>query len=336
MQYVRLDGVAPPLSRVVLGTDRLGSRRFRYFAGRRISAPWENKGLKQAAFALLDGVNEAGCTAFDTARAYGDSEQTLGAWLRARRIRERAVVISKGAHPAPGGRSRLSAKEISADLERSLKALRTDYIDVYLLHYDDDHTPVEAVVDVLNRHVIAGKIRCIGVSNWATNRISNATRHARATGQKPFVVSSVQFSLASWQRPPWPNARTISGDEGERDRRWYDENGLWILAYSSLAMGFFSSSRPYATGELDGSEPHRLGDQVFLTADNLARLKRTKEMARELGVSAGRVALAWVLGYHPRVLAIVGAQSVAAYIDAAGACDLELSESQRAWLYRGA
>jgi aryl-alcohol dehydrogenase-like predicted oxidoreductase len=319
-----------------LGTDRLGCRRFKYVAGHRISTPWENKRLKQGAFALLDGASEAGCTAFDTARAYPDSERTLGAWLRSRRLRERVVVISKGGHPGRRWESRLSAKEISADLERSLRTLRTDYIDVYLIHYDDDATPVEPIVDVLNRHVSVGKIRCIGVSNWATKRIAAAIRHARETGQKPFTVSSVQFSLASWRQAPWLSARTLSGGEAEEDRRWYDENSLWILAYSSLAMGFFSHARPYASGELNGSEPKRLGDQIFLTADNLARLKRTKEMAHALGVSVGQVALAWVLRYRPKVLAIVGAQSAAAYADAAAACDLELSESRRDWLYRGA
>ena len=101
-------------------------------------------------------------------------------------------------------------------------------------------------------------------------------------------------------------------------------------------MGFFSSSRPYASGEPGRSDPKRLGDQIFVTAENLARLKRTRQLADELGVSVGQVALAWVLRYHPKVLALVGAQTVAAYVDAAAACNLELSESQREWLYHGA
>jgi len=335
VQHARLNGIGIPVSRVILGTDWLGSRRFLYLAGRRVPLPLVDRRRNQNAFELLDGVSEAGCTAFDTARYYDDSERLLGSWIRARRLRERVVVISKGAHPGPEWTPRLSEREISRDLERSLKALRTDYIDVYLLHYDDDKTEVGPIVDVLNRHLLSGQIRCAGVSNWRTNRIVEANNYAMVTKQKTFAISSVQFSLASWRYPPWPNACTISGEQADRDRKWYSENDLWLLAYSSLAMGFFSSSRPYANGEYSEPRQARLGDRVFLDADNLGRLKRTKEMAYSLGVSPGQVALAWVLEFDPKVLAIIGARSVAAYVDAAGACDVELSQAQRTWLYKG-
>src|SRR5262245_49804992 len=132
MQYVRIDGVGVPVSRVVLGTDWLGSRRFFHLAGRKVLLPLVDTRRNQDAFALLDGVCEAGCTAFDTARSYDDSERLLGSWIRARRARERVVVISKGGRPRRG-RSRINATEISRDLEHSLRTLNTDHIDVYLL-----------------------------------------------------------------------------------------------------------------------------------------------------------------------------------------------------------
>ena len=335
MQFASLSGVTIPVSRVVLGTDWFGSRRFLHLARRRVPLPLVDRRRNQAAFELLDGASEAGCTAFDTARSYDDSERLLGSWIRARRMRERVVVISKGAHPGPEWRSRLTPREISHDLEQSLRALRTDYIDIYLLHYDDDETEVGPILDVLNKHLSSGSVRCIGVSNWRTDRIAEASQYAKTTKQKSFVVSSVQFSLASWRHPPWTNARTISGNQSHKDRQWYRENNLWILAYSSLAMGFFSSSRTYANGEFNLPQQVRLGDSVFLDADNLGRLKRTKEMAQRLGVSPGQIALAWVLQFDPKVLAIVGARSVAAYVDAAAACAVELSEAQRTWLYAG-
>lgn len=334
MDSVRIDGISVPVSRVVLGTDWLGARRFYFVAGRRIPSPFLDRKRDGHNFEVLDRVVAAGCTAFDTARAYGDSERTLGAWLRARGLRDRIVLISKGAHPGPASRSRLNAAAISRDLERSLRALQTDYIDLYLLHYDDDTTDVELLVDVLNQHVAAGRIHAIGVSNWRTRRIARAVDHARTTGQKPFVVSSVQFSLATWRRSPWKDAITLSGEDSETDRQWYRTNDVWLLAYSSLAMGFFSRARPYADGGAP-PRPARFGDTVFLDRENLARLARTRELAQRLGVSPGQVALAWVLTYDSRVIAIVGARSAESYVDAVSACDVALTESDRMWLLRG-
>jgi aryl-alcohol dehydrogenase-like predicted oxidoreductase len=335
MEFARVDGIGLPVSRIVMGTDWLAARRFRYIAGRRFSSPFVDRARESQNFDLLDGVVDAGCTAFDTARAYPDSERSLGAWLKARHNRDRVVLISKGGHPGPGWRPRLADADVSADLERSLRTLQTDYIDVYLLHYDDPATPVDGLVDVLNRHVRAGKVRAIGVSNWATPRIAEALEYAEGTGQRPFAVGSVQFSLASWTEPPWKDARSISGDESEADRRWYRTNRIWLLAYSSLAMGFFSRSRSYADGERPRGPADRLGDRVFLHDRNLERLRRVNELARRLNASPGQVALAWVLRYDSKVLAAVGARTVASYQDAASAFDVPLSSDDRQWLSEG-
>jgi aryl-alcohol dehydrogenase-like predicted oxidoreductase len=338
MEFARIDGIPVPVSRIVMGTDWLGARRFVFLAGRCFISPWVDRRRERDNFALLDGVVEAGCTAFDTARAYPDSERSLGAWLRERGLRERLVIISKGGHPGPRWAPRLTSADVTRDLEQSLKALGTDTIDLYLLHYDDPTAPIEPLVDTLNRHLAAGKVRAIGVSNWPTRRIAAAADYAAAAGRTPFVASSVQFSLASWQRTPWPNAVSISGDgaEAEAERRWYRDRRLHVLAYSSLAMGFFSRARPYAGGpSATPAKADRFGDQVFVNDRNLARLARATDLAARRGVSPGQIALAWVLGYDSRVLALVGARTVASYVDAVGAFAVPLSESEREWLSHG-
>lgn len=335
MDYVRIEGIPIPLSRVVLGTDWFNARSFYWFAGRWLVSPLVHRQRREEVFALLDGALEAGCTAFDTARAYRDSEELLGGWVRARGVRERVVLITKGAHPGPGWTPRLAAAEITRDLERSLKTLRTEYVDLYLLHYDDGVSGVEPIVDELNRHRAAGRIRALGVSNWSTERIARARIYAQARQLAPFVVSSAQFSLPTWRYPPWQSARSLSVPEAEADRRWYQESGVWLLAYSSLAMGFFSPSRPYATGEAVAPVRPRLGDDVFLDAVNLGRLRRARELADRRGVSPGQIALAWVLEFGPRVLAVVGARTIPSYVDATLACDIKLSQSERAWLSDG-
>jgi aryl-alcohol dehydrogenase-like predicted oxidoreductase len=317
-----------------MGTDWLGARRFIYIRGRRFSSPFVDHVAHRSNLALLDAVADAGCTAFDTARAYGDSERTLGEWVQVNRIRDRVVLISKGGHPGPAWRPRLSPAEITRDLEQSLKALRTDYIDLYLLHYDDPATVLEPIVDALNRHRAAGLIRAHGVSNWSTNRIARAIAHAQQSQQQPFVVSSAQYSLATWNSAPWQGAVTLGGDDAEAERAWYRQHELSVLAYSSLAMGFFSAARSYGAGS-DALPPTRFGDRVFLNEGNLLRLERAKTLARRLGVTPGQIALAWVLGFNTRILPIVGARSAASYREAAEACQIALSESQRQWLLHG-
>ena len=99
MDYVHIDDIPIPVSRVVLGADWLRARRFFQVAGRHVPSPFVNRKRHQDNFEVLDGVVDAGCTAFDTARTYLDSEETLGAWMRTRRLRDRVVIISKGAHP---------------------------------------------------------------------------------------------------------------------------------------------------------------------------------------------------------------------------------------------
>ena len=334
MNSVHIAGLPVPLSRVVMGTDWLGARRFVYVRGRRFSSPFVDRTAHCANLALLDAVAEAGCTAFDTARAYGDSERTLGEWLQLNRLRDRVAVITKGGHPGPRWQPRLVPDAITRDLEQSLKALRTDYVDLYLLHYDHASADVEPLVDVLNRHMSAGRIRALGVSNWSTDRLATARAYAGRTRQQPFVVSSVQYSLATWNAPAWEGAVSIGTDQAEAERDWYRRHDVSVLAYSSLAMGFFSSARSYDAAA-QASTAVRFGDRVFLNDRNRARLERATALARQLGVTPGQIALAWVLGLTPRLLPIVGARSAASYREAADACEVTLSDAQRRWLWAG-
>src|ERR1700758_2468913 len=219
MDYGKVAGIEKPISRIVFGTDRLRGR----------GLPWlPNRRLEQQAFSLLDRSFGLGCNAFDTARIYGDSERTLGAWMRERRNRDKVVVISKGCHPSRLGHPRLSPSDVSHDLHASLKALGTDFIDLYLVHYDDPAARVEPLMERLNRHIDEGKIGAIGASNWCHDRIASANTFAASQDLEPFSVSSVQFSLAEWTRPPWPGAVTVGGDGQRAAREWYAAHGLSV------------------------------------------------------------------------------------------------------------
>lgn len=324
MEYGKVSGIDKPISRIVFGTDRLRSRRLSWLPDRR---------RELRAFSLLDQSIALGCNTFDTARVYGDSERTLGAWMRKRRNRDDVVVISKGCHPAGSERPRLSAADVSRDLHASLKALGTDFIDLYLLHYDDPATPVESVLERLNRHVEEGKIAAIGVSNWSHNRIDEANELAAGHGWKPFSASSVQFSLADWTQPPWPGAVTLGGTDQRCARHWYSTQDLAVFAWSSLARGFFSDY--YDSNNTKRNPISRWCATYFGTEQNNQRLERVRILANERHVTVAQVALAYVLCHPLRLFAVVGCASSEKLADDIGALSLKLDETTLQWLATG-
>jgi aryl-alcohol dehydrogenase-like predicted oxidoreductase len=327
MDYGTITGTDKPVSRIVFGTDRLRGRRL----------PWlpRNRSLEQQAFSLLDRSFELGCNAFDTARLYRDSERTLGAWIRERRNRDKVVIISKGCHPnLLSGHPRLSPSDVSHDLHASLKALGTDFIDLYLLHFDHPTARVEPLMEQLNRHIDEGKISAIGASNWSHERIAGANTFAASKGLKPFSASSVQFSLADRTRSPWPGNAVTLGGEGQRAaREWYSTHGLPVFAYSSLARGFFSNH--YDPKNPNGNRVSRWSATYFGTGENIQRLERTRAFAREHHVTVAQVALAYVLCHPLHAFAVIGCTTFEKFAENVAALSLKLDEATLHWLATG-
>jgi aryl-alcohol dehydrogenase-like predicted oxidoreductase len=324
MDYGKVAGIEKPISRIVFGTDRLRGRGLTWLRGRR---------REQQAFSLLDRSFELGCNSFDTARIYWDSEPTLGAWIRERRNRDEVVVISKGCHPQLLLRHpRLSASDVTRDLHASLKALGTDFIDLYLLHYDHPTARVEPVMERLNRHIDEGKISAIGASNWSHERITSANTFAASKGLKPLSASSVQFSLAEWTRSPWPGAVTLRGDGQRGAREWYSMQGLPVFAWSSLARGFFSD---HYDPKNPGGNRGRWCATYFGTEENIQRLERAKMFAREHHVTVAQVALAYVLCDPLQAFAVVGCTTIEKFAENVAAMSLKLDEATLHWLATG-
>ena len=204
MRYGKIPGVKKSVSRVIQGGTMIGSDLD-----------------EMDSFALLDQVYELGCNTIDTAHVYsgGHSERVIGRWMQERHLREKIVIITKGAAHSKD-RRRLTPFDIASDLHDSLARLKTDYIDLYLLHRDDTHVPIEPIVDALNEHLQSGRIHAFGTSNWTHDRIEAANLYARARRLEPFVASSPQFSLADSLAEPWPLCISISGPAGSPAREW--------------------------------------------------------------------------------------------------------------------
>ncbi|MEM7348407.1 MAG: aldo/keto reductase, partial [Chloroflexota bacterium] len=201
MNYGDIPGLDKPVSRLVQGTVTAAASS---------ADEW---------FELLDGIYALGCNTFDTAHVYGtgECERTVGRWVRERDLRDEVVIIGKGAHHNED-RKRVTPFDITADIYDSLARFQFDEIDLYLLHRDDPSVPVEPIIDVLNEHQQAGRIRVFGASNWSQERIQAANAYAEANNLSPFIASSPQFSLAVQHVPPWPDCISISGPDNEAVR----------------------------------------------------------------------------------------------------------------------
>jgi aryl-alcohol dehydrogenase-like predicted oxidoreductase len=266
---------------------------------------------------VLDAFVEAGGTVIDTAHVYedGDAERLIGDWLRDRPgVRERLVIVTKGAHP-DGDRVRVTPADIAGDLSESIERLGGP-VDIYLLHRDDPAVSVGELIDALDAHRRAGDIRAFGVSNWTLPRIEEANGYAAARGVAGISCNSPHLSLAVQNEPPWPGCLSATDAEA---RAWHARTGMPLLAWSSQAGGFFAGS---------GGASAR----VYDNAGNRERRARAEQVGRRAGGTANAVALAWVLAQPFPTIAVIGPHSVEHLRSSLEALDIHLSAEDVRWL----
>lgn len=313
MEYTKFDGLDKKVSKFFMGT------LFMFMSE------------KEKHFATWDAAYELGINAFDTARAY-DSEDTFGLWMKERGNREDIVLLSKGGHP-DGDKQRITPEDIDADLKESLKQLQTDYLDIYLLHRDNPVLPVGPIVEKLNEHHAAGRMKIFGGSNWTHQRLEEANEYAYAHNLVPMSVSSPNFSLAEQVQNPFaPGCVTIAGHKNEDAQKWYIANQMPVLAYSSLARGFFSGR---ITREMFEKHPEDI-DQFcrigYCCEENFVRLDRCKEIADEKGCTIPQVAMAYVLDSPLNAYPVIGAANRAELESSLGALKVKLTPQEVLYL----
>jgi aryl-alcohol dehydrogenase-like predicted oxidoreductase len=317
MRYGAIPGVKKPVARVIQGSTMIGTD------------------LDEAdSFALLDDVYALGCSTIDTAHVYGegDSERIIGRWLQARGLRDQIVLITKGAAQSED-RRRITPFDIAADLHDSLARLKTDYIDLYLLHRDDTNVPVESIIDTLNEHLQSGRIHAFGASNWSHERIEEANAYARARGLRPFVASSPQFSLAEPLNEPWPLCLSISGPAGRAAREWYTQTQMPLLIWSPLASGFFSGRfRRDNLHQVWEREWDQVVVRTYANEANFQRFDRADILAAAKGLDAAQVALAFVMNHPMNIFVEVGPRRSENFRTNIEASEIRLTPQEMDWL----
>ena len=260
---------------------------------------------------------DAGVNFFDSAQEYGwgASEELLGSVLAGRR--DSAVICTKvpPTHPpardgGASGPAGFTREFLTRQLERSLKRMRTDFVDMYLLHSPDERTPAAEICESMDRLIRSGKTRFWGLSNHDAAFVAACCAFSRDAGATPPSVIEDYFTVAGY---------TLTPDGRSRIRVLEREmfpvvraEGLGVIAYSPMDAGQLSP----------GHQP----DPGFPLAEMHAALD---EAAGELGVSRAQVCVAWVLG-HPEVTSVLAGPESTAHVDEtiAGAA-LKLPEDVR-------
>lgn len=306
MQQRRIGQAGPEVSAIGLGTWPMGGARY----GRS-----DDHASLQAIAAALD----AGITCFDTAPSYGNghAEELLGQALAGRR--DTVVLVTKGGlvwnERSEVLRHDGRLEHLSAVLDDSLRRLRTDHVDLYLIHWPDTAMPAGRTADALRDLLASGKTRYIGVSNY-TGTAFRAL--AEALGDTALVANQVSYHLFDrrWARSTFDTCREL---------------GAGVMAYGSLAHGLLTGaiSRDTVFDATDWRASGVIFGQPLLTAEhrdaNLDVVGRLAEVANSAGMTLPQLALAWVLS-HPAVsVALVGARTPEEIQEAASVAAMSLT-----------
>lgn len=308
--------------------ERFAAARVPFFLG---TLPFGSTVEETAATAILDRFREAGGTLLDTANNYvtwlpghtGDeSENLLGRWLRSRGARDEMYLATKlGAREDPrrSGEFPANAEGLSAGVVRgraedSMRRLGTDRIDLLYAHIDDDATPVEETVRAFASLVTEGSVGALGCSNHAVWRIERARATARALGLPGYRCVQQRYTYLR----PAPGADFGIQRHLESELLEYaaGDPELALLGYSALLFGAYTRA--------DKPVPPQ-----YEHPDSVERLRVLRDAARELGVTANQLVLAWLWGGSPRVVPVVGVSTVAQLDECLGAVDLEIPDEVR-------
>jgi aryl-alcohol dehydrogenase-like predicted oxidoreductase len=313
MQYATLGATGLVVSRLAFGA-------MTFTQGNRDIGAIYKVGAKLAE-ELVGRTLDAGVTLFDTADAYagGESESLLGAALKSRR--DEVVIATKvGFRVGPAlVQAGLSRRHILWSVEQSLKRLGTDWIDLYILHKEDPHTPLEETLSALDAVVRAGKVRYLGFSNWSAWKAAAALEIQRANGLAPFSHGQMYYSLL---------ARDIEREVVPMLQR-YD---LGLTVWSPLASGFLSGK--YTRASLADPNNRYSGFDIlpFDKEHGFQLVDRLRKIATNHTASVAQTAIAWLLAKDAVTSVLIGATKRDQLDDNLGAADLKLTAGEIAEL----
>jgi len=317
MEYVNLGATGTKVSRLCLGMMTYGSSKWR---------EWVLD--EDAARPLIRRAVEAGINFFDTADMYslGASEEITGRALKEfAGSRENVVIATKVFNPMsdePNDRG-LSRKHILAAIDKSLKRLGVDYVDLYQIHRFDPQTPIEETVEALSDVVRAGKALYLGASSMYAWQFLKMLQTQRENGLARFVTMQNHYNLVYRE------------EEREMIPLCLSE-GIGLIPWSPLARGFLAGNRK-ANEDKKQSETTRartdeFAHSLYYRASDFTIVDRLTEIAQARGVKNAQIALAWILARPGVTAPIIGASKPYQLEDALAAMSIQLTAEEIARL----
>ncbi len=313
MEYTRLGNSGLKVSRLCLGMMSYGSTDWREWV-----LP------EDAARPFVKRALELGITFFDTADVYslGVSEEITGRALRDFARRDQVIIATKVCSKMsddPNDRG-LSRKHIMDSIDRSLKRLATDYVDLYQIHRYDSETPIEETMEALHDVIKAGKARYIGASSMFAWQFAKAQHAADQHGWTRFVSMQNHYNL-------------VYREEEREMIPQCVEMGVGLIPWSPLARGFLAGNRRKEDwGETVRAKTDPFAHNLYYQDADFHVVERVVEVAARLGCKPTQVALAWLLSRPGLVAPIIGATKMGHLEDAVGALDVKLSPEDAAYL----
>ncbi len=265
---------------------------------------------EETSFDILDRVMDLGFNTIDTADMYsrwasgnegGESETIIGKWMKSRHNRDQVNIITKVGSDVGQGQKDISEAYILQAVEKSLKRLQVDHIDLYLTHFDDDRTPVEETMGAYDKLVTQGKVRYVGASNLSPARLQAS------------LDASAQHHFPRYQVfQPEYNLYNRKGFENGVSQICQREN-IGVISYFSLASGFLTGKY---RSKADFGKSVRGGSMgKYLDERGLRILKALDEISEKYETSQAAVALAWLI-HSPLVTAPIASASKVSHLEA--------------------
>lgn len=276
---------------------------------------------KEESFKVLDRFVDLGGNFIDTADVYsawkegnsgGESESIIGEWMASRGNRSKMVIATKVAKlPTKPG---LSPANIASAVEDSLRRLRTDYIDLYYAHEDDEKVSQEEYLTTFDQLVREGKVRYLGASNFSAERLKSATQISSDGNLASFIALQNQYNI-------------LERDEYERSMiPTLKELGISSIPYFGLARGFLTGK--YREGVKVDSVRAK-GVETYQNERGWSIIERIERIAKEKSTTISAVALAW-LRAQPTVIAPIASARTVEQLEEitpiVGLSDYELAE----------
>jgi len=276
---------------------------------------------KEESFKVLDRFVDLGGNFIDTADVYsawkegnsgGESESIIGEWMANRGNRSKMVIATKVAKlPTKPG---LSPANIASAVEDSLRRLRTDYIDLYYAHEDDEKVSQEEYLTTFDQLVREGKVRYLGASNFSAERLKSATQISSDGNLASFITLQNQYNI-------------LERDEYERSMiPTLEELGISSIPYFGLARGFLTGK--YREGVKVDSVRAK-GVETYQNERGWSIIERLERIAKEKSTTISAVALAWLRAQPTVIAPIASARTVEQleeFTPIVGLSDYELAE----------